>query len=298
MRNTVRFIAGLLFLVALGMQSCVSLRDEAGMQSKANTEQQHRRVKKITAKKFLAGFEQIYPSYKNLYVKFKMKYIQDGDSKSLKGIIQNVRDSIIILSLYHVSGVPVAKIKLTKDSLFLDDRLNKKFYKADYGLLYEKYALNLNYSNIEALLFARPFIYGDSVVTEKKLKDFKRYKDTADVVFQSAKNKVIKKFYKKTKKGKRLSHKLVASSTIQQIFVNRETLRLDRITVKDLINAYELIVEYNDYSNTLNNKNFIKLMGITVKNKSGEVKMNIKYYKVKEKPGMRLKFTIPKYEDE
>jgi len=76
-------------------------------------------------------------------------------------------------------------------------------------------------------------------------------------------------------------------------------LRLDKVSVKDLINAYELVVEYDDYSNRLNNKNFIKLMGITVKNKSGgEVKISLKYYKVKEKPGMHLKFTIPNYQDE
>ncbi len=300
MNKTVKFIVGWLWLiVVLGMQSCVSLRNESGTPIHINTELPHKRLKKITAKKFLTGFEQIYPSYKNLYVKFKMKYKQDGNTKSLKGIIQNVRDSVIVLSLYHVSGIPVAKMKLTRDSLFLDDRLNKKFYQADYGLLYEKYALNLNYQNIEALLFARPFIYGDSTVTEKKLKDFKRYKDSIDVIFQSAKNKVIRRFYKKTKKGKRLPHKLVASSVVQQIYVNRESLRLDKVSVKDLINAYELVVEYDDYSNRLNNKNFIKLMGITVKNKSGgEVKISLKYYKVKEKPGMHLKFTIPNYQDE
>jgi hypothetical protein len=136
------------------------------------------------------------------------------------------------------------------------------------------------------------------VITEKKLKDFKRYKDTADVVFQSAKNKMIKKFYKKTKKGKKLSHKLVASSTIQQMYVNRHTYFLDKMVVKDLINAYELIVLYNDYSNMLNNKNFIKLLGIIIKSKEGRVEMDIKYYKVKEKPSLKLKFSIPKYGDE
>ena len=287
------------FVFFLGFQSCVVTKMKFDNKSLIETEQKKGKFKKISIKKFFKLYKQNFPNYKNLYVKFKVKYQENDDSKSLKGIIKNVRDSVIIISLYHSSGIPIAKMKFTKDSIFLNDRLNKQFFQYDYNYILEKFSMNLTYQNIEAILFAEPFVYGDTVFNEKKIKDFKLYKDkdSSTLVFQSVKNKKIKKLYKKTKKGKKLSHKLISMSILQQIIVDPKEILIKKIIIKDLINKNELFVSYDDCSNLLDDKKFVKLLNVKINSKGEIFSFKVKYYKVKEKETMKLKFSIPDYEN-
>ena len=256
------------------------------------------RIKHLTPKKYIAYFKENYPDYENLQLKFKLKFEESGSSKSLKGVIKTKRDSIILISLYHSTGIPIAKIKLTKDSVFLDDRLNKKFYASDYKLINSKYLLTLTYDNIEALLFARPFIYGDSVLDVKKFKDFKRYKDSTFFVFRSTRNKKIKKFYKKTRKGKKIPSRMVPSLIVQSFYIDRNTIDLSKSTVQDLLNGYMLEAAYIDYGNKIKDKKFVKKIDIILNNKKNVYKFHLKYYKLSEKQDMNFNFKIPNYKDE
>ena len=253
--------------------------------------------KHLTAKKFYKFFLNNYPEYQNLQTKFKLKYEENNSTKSLKGIIKNIKDSIIYISLYHSTGIPVAKILLTRDSILLNDRLNNKFYAKTYDFINSKYALNLTYNNIEALLFARPFIYGENYFEFKKFKDFKRYKDSTYYIFQSTKNRKIKRYYKKTKKGKKIKDRLINALTIQSFYINRKNVNLEKITIQDIYNGYMLETIYSDYSNTLNGKNFIKKMEIILKNKNNLTKFHIKFYKLSEKENLKIKFKRPDYDE-
>jgi hypothetical protein len=259
---------------------------------------EHRHLKHLTPKKYLTYFNENYPNYKNLQLKFKLKFEDSGSTKSLKGVIKNRRDSIILIYLYHSTGIPIAKIKLTQDSVFLDDRLNKKFYADDYNFINSKFLINLTYDNVEALLFARPFIYGDTVFSDKKFKDFKRYKDSTYFVFRSTRNKKIKKFYKKTKKGKKIPDRLVPSLIVQSFYVDRNTIDLSRSVVQDLLNGYTFSAEYNDYGNVLDDKKFVKKIDITLNNKKNLYKFHLKYYRVIEKSNLKYNFKVPDYKDE
>ena len=263
-----------------------------------SAEKKELRIKHLTPKKYISYFKENYPDYKNLQLKFKLKFEESGSTKSLKGIIKNRKDSIILISLYHSTGIPIAKIKLTKDSVFLDDRLNKKFYSSDYKLINSKYLLTLTYDNVEALLFSRPFIYGDTILDVKKFKDFKRYRDSTFFVFKSTRNKKIKKFYKKTRKGKKIPSRMVPSLIVQSFYIDRNTIDLSKSTVQDLINGYMLEADYVDYGNKLKDKKFVKKIDIILNNKKNVYKFHLKYYKLAEKQNMNLNFKIPKYKDE
>ncbi len=256
--------------------------------------QTQRHTKRITHKKFVKTFNSIYPDYHYLLAKAKIKFKENNTTHSLRGIFRVVKDSMMIISLYHSTGIPVAKLKLTKDTIYLIDELNHNFYKKTYKWISDKYALNLTYSNIEALLFARPFIYDDTVFSFKKFKDFKRKKDSADVIFYSVKNNKIKRYYKKNKKGKKISVRLRQSLIGQKFYVNANTYFLDRSIIEDFVNNYKLDVFYINYGNTLGNKPFVKKMKIILNNKNNSYNFDIKYYKVVKKDRLKLKFKIPK----
>ncbi len=284
--------AGYAILFLISVYGCSALQ-KAKESSNIEASHRHRVAQGMSAKKYVKHFHDFYPDYHNLQAKLKVKYEAGNKSYSLRGVIKYVKDSLMILSLYHSSGIPVAKMKLTRDSVFLHNLLNKEFYIRDFSYLDSTFNFSFSLNNVAGILFAEPFIYGDSTLEIKKFKAFKRYKDTSYYAFQSVKNRKIKKYYKKSKKGKNIPRRLIKMTTVQTFFVNRKTLLLSKSEIKDLLHNYSLSAEYLTFDNKLHGKPFVKTEVITVSDGKKTYKLKIKIYKVNEKDKLNLKFKMP-----
>jgi hypothetical protein len=95
------------------------------------------------------------------------------EGRSLRGAVRIKRDSIVWISVNLTTGIPVAKIEFTKDSVKVLDRIKDELYVGDYGLINKKYKINLNYNLIESILL-NEFVVGndmDSVIINRKIVD-------------------------------------------------------------------------------------------------------------------------------
>ena len=83
---------------------------------------------------------------------------QKQNSVNVNGSIRICKDSIIVLS-FQFLGMEVARAGITRQSLALVDRVNKRYFEADFDSLRVQTGLNINYNIFQSILTNSLFIY-------------------------------------------------------------------------------------------------------------------------------------------
>ncbi len=251
-----------------------------------------KKLKPISDKKLLKKTTKNYLSYKFLTLKFSGKVRWGNTAKSIRGIIKTKRDSVIWISLYHSTGIPVAKIMMTKDSVIFLNRLNDTYYAGNYDFMEEKMNFSLTFNNVQSVLFNELFLYNDTVTKFKELKDFKRYADTACYVLQSVKKKAFRKYSKKQRKNKRLRRKWREGFIVQDFKITPETYKIKNLSVRDITNKMSFITDYDNFETFLD-KPFPHNMKISIFTPKDTVVTDLKVKKIIENESLEFSFKIP-----
>ena len=87
-----------------------------------------------------------------LTAKAKINF-KDSENDINAGVnIRIKKDSIIWVSLVPLLGIEASRCLITKDSIFLLDRLNNHYYEYDYTSLEKKINIRLNYKILESMI--------------------------------------------------------------------------------------------------------------------------------------------------
>jgi len=97
--------------------------------------------------------------YNTLYIKSSVKYKSEKKSLKLKSSIKIKKDSLIIVSLSPGLGIEAARIKFTKDSIYIMDRLSSHLTKASYKYLLDSMNIAVDFFDIQSILSNELFIY-------------------------------------------------------------------------------------------------------------------------------------------
>lgn len=251
-----------------------------------------KRIRPISDKKLLKKITKNYINYNYLTVKFSGKAQWDNTSKSIRGIIKTKRDSVILISIYHSSGIPVAKTLLTKDSVIFLNRLNNTYYIGNYNFLEEYLNFSLTFNNIQAILFNEIFLYNDTIVHLKELKDFKRYSDSTCYILQSVKKRAFKKYYKKQNKNKRPKRKWRTGFIVQDFNILPDTFKIKKISIKDISNHLTFSAEYDNFM-PFYDKLFPQNMKIDILTPKDTIITTLKFKKVTKNDFLNFSFKIP-----
>lgn len=252
-----------------------------------------KKLKPITDKKLLKKTTGNYLSYNYLTLKFSGKVQIGNNTKSIRGIIKTKRDSIIWISLYHSTGIPVAKIVFTKDSLIFLNRLNDSYYAGDYKFLEDQLNFSLTFNNIQSVIFDELFLYNDTITKFKGLKDFKRYRDSTCYVLQSVKKKTFKKIEKKHRKNKRLKKKWREGFIVQDFRISPNDFKIKKLSVRDITNHLEFSVFYDNFEVFLN-QSFPRNMKISIFTPKDTIQTGLKLKKIVANELLKFSMKIPK----
>jgi hypothetical protein len=88
--------------------------------------------------------------FEYLKLKTKVSFDSPGMKQSFPATIHIKKDSVIWVSI--ALGLEAARAVINQDSLFLLDRLNKKYYKVSFVDLSRKFNFEMNYHLLESLL--------------------------------------------------------------------------------------------------------------------------------------------------
>jgi hypothetical protein len=108
---------------------------------------------------------------RNLNAKANVEINFAGNNQEVKSNIRWLRDSVIWMN-FTLYGIEGARLKITRDSFFMIDRIHKKYLSEKLTTLANKYDLPISFENLQALLLGNPILLSTSEITEEKRNAF------------------------------------------------------------------------------------------------------------------------------
>ena len=96
-----------------------------------------------------------------------------GKQVSSRVELKMVKDSVFQLSVQPFLGIEIFRMELSKDSIKIVDRMNKRYLVENYSNLQGKTPIEFNFYNLQALFTNHLFIPGEQVVSRKHFNRFK-----------------------------------------------------------------------------------------------------------------------------
>jgi hypothetical protein len=95
--------------------------------------------------------------------KADIKYIEGGTIVNLVASLKHRTDRNYLITLRLKSGIEIARLYITKDTILVNDRINKKLYYGSIAYLGRKYGITAD---------AIPVLFGDMVVENNEERKF------------------------------------------------------------------------------------------------------------------------------
>lgn len=193
----------------------------------------------------------------SLYIPIDEKYLTLNGSIQYKDNTQNYNmrtqirikyDSIIWVSL-SVFGFEAARVLLTKDSVYILNRLQKNYSKSSYKKIEELFHLHSQYPFIQSILLGNPFIH----ITKSDTIQYNEYGNTIKQNFQNYRIETLINNNNKKIEKIQISH--IKTADRFSIFYSNYQSIYDT----NALYPYSILIEGN-YKNTSEpgNSNFVK----------------------------------------
>lgn len=115
-------------------------------------------------------FETKEIDFEKLKIKSKISIKTAKIDQNIPATIHVKKDSVIWISI--AMGLEAARVSINPDSIFLLDRLNRKYYKVSFKELSDNFNFDLNFNMIQSLLVGNLPIKIDSIDIYNKLAEF------------------------------------------------------------------------------------------------------------------------------
>lgn len=125
-------------------------------------------------------FETKEIDFEKLKIKSKISIKTAKIDQNIPATIHVKKDSVIWISI--AMGLEAARVSIKPDSIFLLDRLNRKYYKVSFKELSNNFDFDLNFNMIQSLLVGNLPIKIDSIDIYKKLAEFNSISQTRNEV--------------------------------------------------------------------------------------------------------------------
>lgn len=234
--------------------------------------------------KRLSEISDIYSNIKKQYIDFNTLLIKastkfdNGKKKlNLKGTVKIIKDSLIIVSLSPGLGIEAARIKFTKDSIFILDRLSSKVTMGSYKFIEKNYKIYVSFNDVQSILINELFIFP----IEKGV---------------SIKNELLNSFTVKQKEHSMDFYRKTTGHIENLISVNAESYKIEKYIINDVANNRNVQLKYEDnFSEDFNN--LPKRISLLSSSVNTYLKLNLNYTKVIKNKKLNFSFKIPsKYE--
>ena len=164
--------------------------------------------------------------------KFSIEYIYDKKLTDFKGQIRIRKDSIIWLTFTPALGIEMARIKITSDSVFYMNRINKTYLKGDYRFISDFLKTNIDFDILQSIIIGNDFQFYEK-------SKFRASVDNQEYKLSTAERHKLKKFMKKDETD--------AKAFYQNIWLNPENFKITRVTLKEITKDKKLDAYYSDF---------------------------------------------------
>jgi hypothetical protein len=96
---------------------------------------------------------------------------------STKAVLKMERDESLHLSVQPILGVEMMRVEMTRDSIKIVDRLNKRYVADNYEMLRNEMHIDFNFYNLQALFANQLFVSGERRIESGDFHRFRVRKD-------------------------------------------------------------------------------------------------------------------------
>ncbi|HMO60436.1 MAG TPA: DUF4292 domain-containing protein [Ferruginibacter sp.] len=219
----------------------------------------------LTLRNMLNNAHRQVPEYKTFSAKIKAEYEDaKGKQPNITVFVRSIKDSVIWLSGYAtVFNIEAFRALITKDSVFIMDKINKEATLRSIDYLQEVSQIPFDFNTLQDLLVGNPVFLGDSIVS---------YKENEAKIALAAVGPVFK-------------HLLTLSRTERNILHSKlDDLDIGRNRTAD--------ITYADYENA-NGYIFSTYREIIVSEKK-KINIQLKFRQYEFNKELQVNFSIPK----
>ena len=98
--------------------------------------------------------------------KAKIKFADEDRSMTVFSTIKMRKDSVIWLNA-KAFGIEAGRVLIRPDSIFVIDRLNKRYMAKDIWWLQDEFGLPVDFKGLQAMLFGNPIFFNSDLIVEK-----------------------------------------------------------------------------------------------------------------------------------
>jgi len=212
--------------------------------------------------------------------KFSIDYIYDKKLTEFKGQIRIKKDSIIWISFSPALGIEMARLKITNDSVFFMNRINKTCLRGDYRFINEYLQTNLDFDILQSLIIGNDFQFYEK-------SKFRASIDNQEYKLSTSERRKLKKFVK--------HDETYAKVFYQNIWLNPKNFKITKVTIKEITNDKKLDAYYSDFKD---HEGQLFPFNIIFEIEADEkIRVKVKYSRIRIDEFLSFPFTIPsKYE--
>ena len=187
------------------------------------------------------------------------------------------RDSIIWISISPMLGIEVARVMITPDSVKVLDRISNKYQTGTFEAINRMLQLKVNFEIVQSLLVGNFFAY-------------KKSENRFNSVYLEDKYYILSSLTRKKLK-RSLEEKDPNKPVIQDVYINNDQYRINKVSVEDQKIAKSLVTEYDDFRDTgSGNFPFRSVTRITAEK---NIEIRIEYGKLNTGEPQEFPFNIP-----
>lgn len=158
--RTILLCGGLFLFLLTGCKSSKKVGTVDSASAKAHNE-------------FFQSMEEQAFQFRTLTARLSVDLNIPGNQMSSRVDLKMVKDSAFQLSVQPILGIEVFRVELSRDSIKVVDRLNKRYLVENYSNLQGQTPIEFNFYNLQALFTNHLFIPGEQSVARKHYNRFK-----------------------------------------------------------------------------------------------------------------------------
>jgi len=216
-----------------------------------------------------------------LSAKINVNYIEEKSETSFKGQVRIRKDSIIWITFSPALGIEVARLKITQDSIFFMNRMDKVFFKGDYDFVNRYLETQIDFDMLQALIIGNDFQFYEKTT-------FRAAVENQEYKLSTTSRRKLKRYLEETVEEKPV--------LIQNIWLDPSSFKISRIDIKEYGKEHKkLEARYGEHIQIQDQK-FPSYLEVGVTGDKN-ILIRIRFSKISLNSPLSFPFTIPnKYE--
>ena len=153
--NTLKYRVGCLLLILLAFSACKTTKTISKTVLKSEN----------PVAQVIAQVQKTEPQFKTANVSKMSMALEMGERKvNVSASCKIKKDSVLYLSIQPFLGIEMFKAEFTTDSIRVFDKMNRRYYVADYSYFRNRFGVNADFYSLQSLLTARLFCVGNKEI--------------------------------------------------------------------------------------------------------------------------------------